>query len=82
MDQSNATFDNTLSSTLDTTEIDPNSTKVDESTVNEDNDDADAESDTKDEPVETTVTENDIVTESTEINNTNTMVKCGAIVGV
>lgn len=78
MDKSNATFDNTLSSTFDTTEVGSNSTKVDESTVYEDdndNDDAEVESDTKDEPAaETTVADNDIVTESTETNNSNNMV--------
>lgn len=78
MDQSNATFDNTLNSTLETTEIGTNSTKVDETTADDDNDDGDAESDTKDEPVDTTVNdndnENDIVTESTDINSTTNMV--------
>lgn len=74
MDQSNATFDHTLNSTLETSEIGANSTKVDESSAFDDDADADAESDTKDEKVETTDTENDIVTESTNINNSNNMV--------
>lgn len=77
LDNSNATFDNTLSSTFETTEVGSNITKVDESTVYDENDDAEVESDTKDEPAETTVADDDIVAESTEINNTSTnMVKC------
>lgn len=75
LDKSNATFDNTLNSTIETTDVGSNSTKVDESTVYDDIDDAEVESDTKDEPAETTVDDNDIVTESTEINNSNNMVK-------
>lgn len=74
MDKSNATFDNTLSSTFETTEVGSNSTKADESIVYEDNDDAEVESDTKDEPAETTIADNEIVTDSTEINNSNNMV--------
>lgn len=74
MDKSNATFDNTLSSTFENAEVSSNSTKVDESIAYDDNDDAEVESDTKDEPAETTVNDNDVVTESTEINNSNNMV--------
>lgn len=74
MDRSNATFDNTLSSTFENAEVSSNSTKVDESIAYDDNDDAEVESETKDEPTETTVNDNDVVTESTEINNSNNMV--------
>lgn len=74
LDKSNATFDNTLSSTFENAEVSSNSTKVDESIAYDDNDDAEVESDTKDEPAETTANDNDVVTESTEINNSNNMV--------
>lgn len=42
MDQSNATIDNTLNSTLDTTGFGANSTKIDDSQIEEDNDDTEA----------------------------------------
>lgn len=47
----NTNFDSTLNSTIDTS-IGANSTKVDDSVVDDDNGDADAESDTKDETTE------------------------------
>lgn len=52
MDKSNATFDSTLNSTLDTNELGGNSTKIGESTIENDVDEADVESDTKDETTE------------------------------
>lgn len=77
MDKSNATFDNTLNSTFETTAIGSNSTKVEDTTIDDDNDDAEDESDTKDEPAETTttVTDNDIVTESMDMESSTNMVK-------
>ncbi|XP_055317671.1 hepatoma-derived growth factor-related protein 2-like isoform X2 [Sitodiplosis mosellana] len=43
LDKSNATFDNTLNSTLDTTGFGGNSTKIDESQIEDDNDEGEAE---------------------------------------
>lgn len=66
LDKSNATFDSTLNSTLDTTELDTNSTKIDETIVEEDNGDADVESDTK-EDVPEIVEEKEPVPEAVEV---------------
>lgn len=63
MDKSNATFDNTLNSTLDTTGLGANSTKIDDTIIEEENDVVEAD-ENKDEGVDTA---NDNEAESEDI---------------
>lgn len=57
LDKSNATFDNTLDSTLDTTGFSANSTKIDDSQIEDGNDETEAEPEPEPEPEPSTEAE-------------------------